>query len=296
MAVYDLSVRYAGRTIENGRIPVSELAPSLLAISETFQEIQKITNPNEQPLSLDIKANREGSFIVDLILASGSDNLLQKTISLLNGDESTAIVNLAGYYAILNGVVKFTKFAYKKIFKKKEPVGENETKITFEDNTSITVNNQVLNVFLNVDARESIKKATQPLNNGVDKIEFSTSDGKNNFDFYKEDYDAFQSVPKLEEKELNETVEEKFLFLQNVAFENGKWKVSDGAASFFVTIEDEQFIKDVTENKVQFGSTDRMKVRIKTIQRQDADGHLKSDYFIEKVIEIIKGDRQTELF
>lgn len=99
MAKYDFSIRYYGNALEDGRIPIKDLAPSLLALSESFHEIQKISNPNEPELSLDIKATSEGSFIVDLLLSNGKD-LLNQAISLLTNKENEAVLNLASYVSI----------------------------------------------------------------------------------------------------------------------------------------------------------------------------------------------------
>ncbi|WP_273715135.1 hypothetical protein [Leuconostoc mesenteroides] len=80
----------------------------------------------------------------------------------------------------------------------------------------------------------------------------------------------------------------------NVAFEHGKWKFSDGTNQFFANIEDADFIKTVMENKTQFGSTDVLKVKLRTNRRFTREG-LKSDFIIEKVLEHIKGSQQIEL-
>lgn len=96
MATYDFSVRYYGTAINDGKMPVRELASSLIALSDSFKDIQQIINPNEKTVSLDIKATEEGSFIVDLILANGAD-VFSKTIDMLSGKESTAFANLVVY-------------------------------------------------------------------------------------------------------------------------------------------------------------------------------------------------------
>lgn len=46
MAKYNLSVHYDGEGLQENRIPVADLAPSLIALSDTFQQIQKLVNPN----------------------------------------------------------------------------------------------------------------------------------------------------------------------------------------------------------------------------------------------------------
>ncbi|MDR0317408.1 MAG: hypothetical protein LBH89_02995 [Lactococcus lactis] len=42
MAQYEMSIRYAGDANQNGRMPIKDLAPALLAVSGALQEIQRI--------------------------------------------------------------------------------------------------------------------------------------------------------------------------------------------------------------------------------------------------------------
>ncbi|QFR62681.1 hypothetical protein LH991_01080 [Schleiferilactobacillus harbinensis] len=108
MATYNFTVRYYGKALDAHRIPVRDLAPSLLALSEAFQEIQHIQNPTEPDLSLDIQASDNGSFLVDLILANGPD-LLNRAMNLLNSQPSTALINLSGYVALFIDAVQLIK-------------------------------------------------------------------------------------------------------------------------------------------------------------------------------------------
>ena len=80
----------------------------------------------------------------------------------------------------------------------------------------------------------------------------------------------------------------------NVAFEHGKWKFSDGSNQFFATIEDADFMESVSKGNQQFSTNDRLKVRMRTVQKVTING-LKSEIFIEKILEHIPGAIQLEL-
>ena len=45
MAKYKLQVHYDGPSLEDNSIPIKDLAPSLLSLSEAFQTIQELTHP-----------------------------------------------------------------------------------------------------------------------------------------------------------------------------------------------------------------------------------------------------------
>lgn len=119
MAQYDFTIHYDGDGLANNRIPIRDLAPSLLAVSTAFQEIQELNDPFEEPVSLDIKASEPGSFIVDLVLANGGD-FIQKAVSLINSSGSNALLNLVEYVSIFTGLIGFiVKVAQHKLKNKK---------------------------------------------------------------------------------------------------------------------------------------------------------------------------------
>lgn len=68
-----------------------------------------------------------------------------------------------------------------------------------------------------------------------------------------------------------------------------------GDSTFFADITDEDFLKTVEKNEQQFGSTDTLKVKLKTEQYLDKNGKLKSDYTVTKVLDHIKGSEEIEL-
>lgn len=293
MAKYDFSVHYAGSGLLDNRIPIRDLAPSLLALSTTFQEIQYMINPDEPTMSLDIKASEKGSFIVDLMLTNGSD-LFRAAIDFLNSNESNALSNLTTYVSVFTGIVDLIKQTKDKRIKKKEDTKDGTVKLTFEDNTNIVIPKDVLRGYQNVAIRKNIRESTKPLErNGVDSIDFYHSK-EETVTITKSDYIAFE-VPEIKAKELTTSESEVFLQIINVAFEHGKWKFSDGANQFFAKIEDTDFLKSVKHNQLQFGSTDTLKVLLRVKQYLDKDGVLKKENTVIKVLEHKKGTQQIEL-
>lgn len=293
MAKYDFSVRYYGDALEDNSIPIKELAPSLLALSEAFQEVQFIANPHEETISLDIKATEKGSFIIDLILTNGKD-IFDQAISFLNGTESNALSNLVTYVSIFSGALTFIKKNAKSKVDKNESLDNGSIKITFKDQTTIEIPKESIEATRSVKFRRNMKEVIKPLEtDGIEGIDFYHIK-EEAIEINKNDAVAFE-VPELEDKELETTESEVYLQIINVAFEHGKWKFSNGSNSFYASIEDESFIDGVKKNLQQFGSTDTLKVKLRTSQKIDKEGKLKSDFTILKVIEHIKGHKQLEL-
>jgi hypothetical protein len=288
---YGFSIRYFGNGLTNNSIPVRELAPSLLALSEALSDIQKLKNPLEKPISLDIKATEKGSFIVDMVLTT---DVFNRTVDFLTGNGSTAILNLSSYVAIFMEIMRFIREKKDKRLKKQETIGENKTRVTFEDGTSVEISNDSLNAYKNIEIRKSTKEVIEPISkSGIDGIDFY-HDKQDKITISKSDYEFFD-VPNPEREDLDVTTNVTYLQIINVAFEHGKWKFSNGDTQFFADIDDSEFIKSVQKNFQQFGSTDLLKVELQTQQYISKEGNLKSKYTVKKVLEHKKGAQQINL-
>lgn len=293
MAKYDFSVRYYGEALEDNSIPVKDLAPSLLALSEAFQEVQFITNPHEEPLSLDIKATEKGSFKIDLLLVNGPD-LLDQALSFLNGSGTNAFANLVMYASVFGGAVQLIKKMWNSQIDKSENIDEGTVKITFEDKTTIEVPKESIEAAKSIEFRQSVKEVVKPLEtNGIEGMDFYNQK-EITTTIKKEEKEAF-NIPDIEDRELEVTESELYLQIINVAFEHGKWRFSNGSDTFYASIEDDNFINSVKKNQQQFGSTDTLKVKLRTAQKIDKNGKLKSDFTVLKVLEHVKGSKQLEL-
>ncbi|MFT9266990.1 hypothetical protein [Oenococcus sp.] len=297
MAIYNLSIRYAGDGIKDGRIAVKNLAPSLMALSDSFQNLQRVVSPEEQPLSLDIKATKQGSFVVDLLLVNGTD-IISKAIDMLSGKESEAFLSLVSYATIFFGSINFVKKSYKKKIKSTENIENNKVKIEFSDNTKITIPQDSLKVARDLEFRKSIKETYQPLDtDGLDHIEISTPNLDNTnmlVSVSSEELISF-SVPEVSAEELETTVSDVYLQIKNVSFsEDNKWQFFDGENSFFARILDKDFIDRVQKNETQFGATDRLKVKLQREQKMTQSG-LKNEYTVLRVLEHKRGPQQIEL-
>lgn len=288
MAQYEFSIHYSGSALETGRMPVKDLAPALLAISGAFQEMQRIKFPDQPPISLEINSTKKGSFIVELLLTNGKD-FLSQMVDLLTCKESDALLNLIELTTIFGTMYKLIRSKYKK--EEKQPDGK--TKITIDNGETIVLDDSDIKIYRSIEFRTHIKNSVSPLENeGVNQIEFSSKKTET-ITIVKNDLKSFD-VPPIKDEILEPTVSVLYLQLLNVAFEHGKWKFSNGTNQFFATIEDEDFMDSVKQGKRKFSTSDRLKVRLRTEQKATSSG-LKTDFFIEKVLEHVPGAIQLEL-
>src|SRR5689334_13543981 len=103
------TITYVGPAVEGGRMSVQDLAPALIALSRTIQAAHHVAEPFGNEPALEIRAMRDGSFAIDLILVEGVP-LVQAAIDFFAGKEASAAVNLAELVGIVFGGFKLTKY------------------------------------------------------------------------------------------------------------------------------------------------------------------------------------------
>ena len=73
-------------------MPVRDLAPALLALGEIFSESGKLLYPDRPPVSLNIRATDEGSFLVQLLLEG--ERAWDQFVDVFSADSIDALANL----------------------------------------------------------------------------------------------------------------------------------------------------------------------------------------------------------
>lgn len=294
LATYELSIKYKGEAIKEGRIPVDDLAPSLLALSDSIQEVKKIIYPESEPVSLEIEATESGSFDVKLILATGKA-IFSKAVKFLNSSQTTAALNLATLTNKIYKVIKFFIDYFNKKIIKKVDLTNKKQKIIFDDGTSIEADKNIVKLYESYEVKTSFHKVFEPLEkDGIDLIEI-VSEKKTKIIVSKDDYEKIK-VPKTKHKTMRKPKRKKIgehtidveLYIKSISFDSNKWKFGYSNDEFFASIKDKDFIDNVSKNQTQFGSTDILKVRLKIETYRTTKG-LKQKYTVEKVLEHKKG-------
>jgi len=285
------AVTYAGPALDAGRMRVSELAPALLALANAVKEAQSLLAADQAPIALDIKASpREGSFIVDLVLADAV-SFYDRVVDLFAGRDANAAVNLGSFLGwVIGGGLLIKRLAGKKV--RKESTVEGQTTLELSDGTRIITAAQSVTLFRSVAFRSSMRDVVAPV--GLEGVDLLRIDHREDALTVASDEVACFDVPSVPEEEILDNEREVNLHLLNVAFEHGKWRVSDGTIAFFATFADEEFLGRIARNEAQFASGDRLRVMLRTRQFQTDDG-LRSEYTVTRVIEHIQGGRQLPL-
>lgn len=295
-SVDTLYVRYDGEALRTHEMDVKQLAPALLSLAKAFDTLQKDVAPGAR-VRLNAKATREGSFAIDLLI-----HLANEAESILTGDPVTAIVNASGLMGIYFGAVGMLKKLARNVKPvKTETAGKNDDgldliNVTFSDGSRMCALRASVDALKNPELVKSIQGAIAPtLDDGIDLVQFQS--GTRDETVNTEDADAISHYDPGERNRTEDTVE---IIVQalNVSFrENGKWRITDGIKTQFVTLDDEAFKKRVLDGDEAMRANDIYRVEMRVEKAIDEHNRLATRYIsIVKVLEHRSVAEQPTLF
>jgi hypothetical protein len=291
-----MSLQYEGPAVDAGTMDVRTLAPALIAAADAMREAHALLEiPGPAP-RVEIRATRPGSFIVDLLIAEGAENLYQQAIAIFTSPAVTADAGLMSLITTVIGSVGIVKRVRNHKINRIEQNPSNATVIILEDGTRIEVPTAgTLRLVVDADFRRSLHSMVEPLagEKGVNRL--TLNDGDQSETVSDGDLPAFDVPPALEE-DLGETQTTVVLRPVSVAFTEGnKWRFSDGDATFFAAIEDPAFLAAVNLGTERFAKNDMLRVELRSRQTRDASG-LHVERAVTRVIQHIPGAVQLDLF
>jgi len=286
------SIVYDGEPVSEGTIDARDLAPALLAFADLVDEAAPLIDPTLPRLSVRVRPDfQKGSFEVYLELAS----LYAKFVSLFSGPDAQAwsaffeIVGLAGVAGVFQLVKRSKGRKPTKItIERKETVT-----ITFEGDDPITVDQRVWQLFQNIRARKAIEKIMSPLIERGFNLFKIRHGGKDTLTVSDNEAGYFVAPSEHEGETTSET--EARVVIVSPSFNAGnKWRVSDGARTLYVAIQDEAFERSVQRGTEAFRKGDTLHVTLETTQWLE-DGKLRAEYAIAKVHRHEPGPEQRNL-
>ncbi len=268
---------------------VRQLAPSLLALGEYYQAIQREIAPDAPQVALKMRATSHGSFEVHLELGQ---SLWEQVRDLFTSDDAQTVANIVTIGGSVIALLKYAASKAHKIFRK----DDGSVEIEIDDSTIVTIPAEAVEASQSVDVRHSIRDVVEPLRHeGIEQIRLTSETAADEVIITAADLPAFE-VPPLDDQIVLDELQERVLSIQNIAFKDGnKWKFSDGSGNVFTAaVRDEAFLAEIERNEVRFAKHDALRVMLHVRQANTADG-LKSEYEVESVIEHIRAARQLPL-
>ncbi len=296
-------------------IDLFEIAPILLSLGQIIQDSNKIIYPNSSELGINAKPFENGSFIIEIVLFAKTN--LQNMISFVNSSEGQRIKELlefiglsAGIVAIGNsgvkGLVGLIKYLKGKPPQKMEKINKNETKITTQDNKSITVNNHIINLYINPNIKNHIWNALgRPLEqNGIEVLEsyLKEKEEETKINVNKETKEYIKSYSSSEqiEPEDKNIIEELYISPKRGSFsgESNSWSFRRSTNNEIITvsiISDNEFLEKCKKGIIKPFEKDMLKVKLKTTYNPETMKPRKIE--IVQVLEYLPfEDKQFKMF
>lgn len=293
----NLQLIYDGDGLKNNEINPRELSSAILGLDGLLNEANKTLNSSKTKIQVKVKSNLEaGSFKINFRI---DQNIIDRVSDLLTSQNVEATLNASQLTLLIFGgagcLWKLLKFLKNRKPTKKYKK-DNFIVIEIDDETFKT-NEKVIKLYENWQLRRSIEEMVSPLEkNGIDLFLVKPENNEEFFDAKKDEF-AYFKCPPAKEVMIDEPV--KFntnLNIISLSFKDkNKWYVNDGQSSFYATIEDLDFLRRVDENE-EFRKGDILRVLIRREQFLNEEQKLRTEYFIENVIEHKKPYEQMSLF
>ena len=303
----DFEVIFDGPALEDNSIDAKDLASSILALGELIDRTSLLAEGSPR-VSLRVKSSfRPGSFEIGF-------EVVQGIVELFSSKGATAVVNIIqilGVSGDLDKVRNATGFIQLILRSRGRPVRRvdepNSSKevvsvrrpgtleVVYGDGHIEEVDEKVFSLYDDLKARENAEKFVSPLREeGIDQIRMRYQ-GKTSVHISADDVDFFDA-PKSDATITTENENRITLIIISISFRPGeKWRVSDGGEKpFYVRILDVDFLQQVQDRDILFGTHDMLHVVLKTTQ-SIIDGKIRLEREIVKVLEYIPSPRQGEL-
>ena len=294
MAEAEFAVTYAGPALTEGRMPVADLAPSLLALSELFTEASRVSYPEREPASLNIRADTErGSFLV--WLAVQSPGAWDEVRDLLSGAAITALVNLQGVIFGEGGILWLLKTLGGRRIIAREQLPSGRFRLTLPDGAVYESSAEAVDLYDRPSARQKARRIVEPLRQqGIDRVEFTTDDHPDPvLEVGEADLPGYEELP---EGILGEREEEVIVTLVTASVEGKyKWRFTEGdPARFTASMEDPEFRAKIDAHAISFQKDDKFRVDMRTVQ-SEVDGKLHAERTVVRVLEVYPRAEQTSI-
>lgn len=296
----DFTVVYDGEALADHRMSVRDLAPALLGLADIFQDAGEALNPGQPPVSLNIRATDDGSFLVELSV------LHQEYLSLLANPNAVATGVLFTLIAGPLGVFRY--------FRDRRKVGALESqlpngyvRITLADGTTIDFPPEVLALALRPVIRKATRAVIDPLTrDGISQLEVRPARSEP-ATVAITDAEVPGLIAAVTEDDNGHTIvsDAQFEIVLTVTSPNfqpgNKWRLNDGSGADWFSMDDFGFADRVTQGQVAFRSGDRLRAVVRYRQLIDRAGDLHTERSVLQVVRHIpftpgvQGDLLREL-
>ena len=275
----ELDLSYHGPALVGGQMNVRDLAPAMLSVGSLFESANELLNGERATVNISVRATSRGSF---QILFEIIQNLGIETISdvISTATDMKELLFGGGGLATLGfglfRLIKWLKGRNPKI----ERVNEGMFRLTV-DNETYDVPTEPLRMYQDAKVRNAISGVIRPIKeDGIESLEIREDD--ETIESITKDDVGYFDAPEAQQLILDEVRTHGFSIVSLAFKEGNKWRLTDGQATFSVSMKDIDFQERVDNNEVAFAKNDVLVCDMRTMQWQTMQG-IKTEYEIIKV-------------
>lgn len=287
-------VTYDGLALTTYEMDARELAPALLAISDLLKAANYALNQQRAEVSVCVKGSfKTGSFGIDF---SVTQKLAAQLVELFSGTNASAIANATAIGGLIwgsgKGLIHTLRWLRGRTITKVAEQGDYAT--IYSDTDALTVEIRILALLKDYEVRKALQAATKPLEqSGIDTLAFGTDSDM--FETITKAETSWFIVPALADEPLTDIEYETLLQISRIEWnEENKWRFTEGDASFYATLLDDEFLNKINKNEAVFSKGDLLKVRVRKTQWLSGN-KINAQYVILQVINHHSGSRQIRL-
>jgi hypothetical protein len=295
MSHAELALTYEGPAVDTGVMDVRDLAPALLAVGNLIEATNRVINGDNSTASVQVRTVGAGSFAIGLDVSVA---FIQSIRDMLARAEATAAANVvtiltgtAGAGAGVIALVKWLRGRRPTAIRRREA----ERVEVDVDGQMIEVDEIVARVSVDVSVRLALERVVaEPLSrDGIDAVSLGPRTEPERIE--KLDGFAFLAPPDRESGTYEYRYRAPFSIV-SLSFKQGnKWRLNDGKTTLNVTVVDHSYLERVDRNEITFAKGDILICDVRVETREEPKG-LKSEFFIERVLEQRRPGRQASLF
>lgn len=298
----EVKMKFAGTAIDEKMMEVRDLAPSLCAFGSLLGNANEVVNGGRCKVDVLVKAEfAGGSFVIELVVRVGEFIQAAKNLLALGQNiDAKALLQLVGVLAQTPetpGLLQLLLFLAGNPAAKIDPplstiaAEADIMNLVFNvhaqgNHTPMEVAGAVVLMMNNTPLRRDVADVVKPLTQpGIDSITFPEA-----ITIPKDQHPYFLPIGEGSVVVMPETehmIPAIIYEVKGPAFDDKRWRISDGESSFSTDVGDQAFIDQVKAGAVVFGYGDKIKADMMLRQSTGADGKLKVQHEIVKVIEHI---------
>jgi hypothetical protein len=297
MSRFGFTVAFDGPSVEDGKMDVRDLAPTLLSLSSLIDAANVTLNGEDSKINVNVTATSPGCFEISLEVVQ---QIWEHLIPFLSGDGVTSAINLMELLGLastsVGGLVLFLKMLKGRTPSKIKDLKNGNVEITVDGET-FTVPLKLLRLYQDIQVRNAVSETLEkPFERGdLDAITFK-AEGKTEVSVRIEKSEAkFFTKPDIPDETLLSDERRSAFSILSLAFkEDNKWRLHDGNSAISALITDEDFLRRVDGNQISFSKGDILVCDVVHTQTQTKEG-LKTEYVVEKVVDHKRAARQLLL-